>query len=235
MTLIWLSLTSTFAFAGDFPRMEWMAGFEGNERTGYAFTSVTSPSFAERATPVARMSVSHLYYVFRDEAGETQVVSPGYGFSVGIRWRPSRFSLTALVGFEGRFTTEHASTSSITARSDLGGSTSLDAYFQANTRLALAIGAYYGFVHEYVWARALAKHQIVPLEGSAIAKLSLGVDATLHGNALVRGADGGLLAELAIPGIETAVGLRAGLGREIQPGGSPAPIVSVGASVYTTF
>lgn len=230
-----VALGSSSALAGVFPGVEWMAGFEGNERSGYAFTSLTSPSFEARVTPVARMTLSHLYYAYQDANGETQVVSPGFGFGVGIRWRPVGFSFTALAGFEGRQTTEYASTSSISARADLGVSTSIDAYVQANARLAFAIGGYYGFAHEYVWARALAKHQIVPLEGSAITKLSLGVDATVHGNQLVRGADGGVLAELAIPGIETSIGLRAGLGREIQPGARPVPIVSIGASIYTIF
>lgn len=237
LALAALLIGAARAGGGAFPGPEVMAAFEGNVRSGYAFASVTSPSFNGRATLVARLTTSHLYYSF-EAAGvpaQTEVQSPGLGLGVGVRWRPKRFSLTALAGYEARYTMEFAPDSAMESRTDHGVCVSADAYLQADSRLAFGLSGYYGFAQRYVWARALAKRKILPLEGSAVTELALGVDATLHGNELVRGADGGLLAEVSFPGVEVSVGARVGLGREVQAGADDALVASLGVSIYKSF
>lgn len=233
--LLLAALRPALASEGTFPGPEAMAAFEGNLRSGYAFGSVTSSSAAGRVNPVARVTVSHLYYAYAAETGGTLVQSPGIGLGVGIRWRPKRFSLSTLVGYEARYTMEFEDGGERFARADHGVSLSADAYLQADPQLAFALSGYFGFAQDYVWARALAKRQIIPLVGSSITQFSLGLDSTVHGNDLVRGVDGGLLTELSVPGVAMTLGLRLGVGREIQAGADPALIAAVGTSIYKSF
>lgn len=214
---------------------EVVAGFEGNVRSGYTFASVTSPSFESKATVVARVSTSYLYYLYPGSASEVHVRSPGLAVGAGVRWRPERVSFTAVAGYEARYTMELDGEGRMLAHTDHGAMLATDVYFQSTTRLALAVSGYYGFAQEYLWCRALAKHRIFPWEGSSVAALSLGLDGTVRGNDTVRGLDVGALVELAIPAHRMSFGVHIGMGREVQAGAGAEPAPSLGVSFYKSF
>lgn len=235
--LLLAAMLSGPAEAGAFPGPEVIGAYEGNLRSGYAFGSVMSPSVDGKLMPVGRATVSYLYYRFPDGmgTGETRVLSPGLGLGVGLRWRPERLSCTLVAGYEVRYVQERPSAGPYVARADHGVSLSADVYFQASQKVALATSGYFGFAQNYLWVRALAKRQILPIHGTAITAFSLGVDGTVHGNDQARGADGGVFGELAFPGAQTALSLRVGVGRELQPGAQDAWVGVLGASVYKSF
>ncbi|MDP2316475.1 MAG: cellulose biosynthesis protein BcsS [Pseudomonadota bacterium] len=223
------------AAAGAFPAPEAMGGFEGTLRSGYAFASVMSPSVDKRVTPVARLTLNYLYYRFPDQGGEARVISPGLAFGVGASWRPDRLSLTLVAGYEARYVQTRPTTGAPVARADHGVSVSGDVYFQASSRVALASSVSYGFAQNYLWARALAKRQLFPVRGTAVTAFAMGLDGTVQGNEQARSVGGGLFGELSFPGARTALGLRVGLSREIQPGASNALLPSLGGSIYKSF
>ncbi|MDP2310204.1 MAG: cellulose biosynthesis protein BcsS [Pseudomonadota bacterium] len=228
-------LLSRSASAAAFPAPEAMGAFEGNVRSGYAFASLMSPSVDRRITPVARLTLSYLYYRFPDFGGEARVLSPGVAFGVGASWRPDRLALTVVAGYEARYVQTRPTTGEAVARADHGVSVSGDVYFQASSRVALAGSVSYGFAQNYLWARVLAKRQLFPLQGSAITTFATGIDATIHGNHQARGVGAGVFGELSFPGASTSLMLRVGLGREVQPGASDALEGTLGASIYKAF
>jgi hypothetical protein len=228
-------LSASPASAGAFPAPEVMGAFEGNLRSGYAFASLMSPSVDKRVLPVARCTLSYLYYRFTDFGGESEVLSPGLGLAGGVRWRPDRLSLTFMAGYEVRYVQTRPTTGPRVARADHGISLSADAYFQASARVAVASSVYFGFAEHYLWARVLAKRQLYPAEGTTVTRFSLGIDGTVHGNEEARGADGGVFGELSFPGASTSLMLRVGLGREFEPTASDALQATLGASVYKSF
>ncbi len=235
IALLLTMLLSGPAAAGAFPAPEVMGAFEGTLRSGYAFASLMSPSVDGRVTPVARLTVSYLYYRFPDFGGEAKVLSPGVAFGVGARWRPDRLSLTLVGGYEARYVQTRPTTGAFVDRADHGVSVSGDVYFQASSRVALASSVSYGFAQNYLWARVLAKRQILPTVGTAIRTFSMGVDATLHGNEQARGVAGGVFGELSFPGASTSLMLHVGLGREIQPGARDNLQGTLGGSIYKSF
>ncbi len=231
---LWILLTGA-AHAGRPPGPEAAAAFEGNLRSGYAFASFTSPSFESKVTPVARLTTSYLYYLYQGPSHEVHVRSPGLGLAFGVRWRPERLLLTAVAGYEARYTMEFDPDERQVSHTDHGVALSGDAYVQATSRFAVALTGYYGFAQDYLWGRALAKHRVYPWDGSSIAVLALGLDATARGNDITRGLDVGFLAEITAPAHEVSFGARVGLGRELQPGSDPALAPSIGASIYKSF
>lgn len=225
------------ADAGAFAAPEVIGAFEGNPRAGYAFASLMSPSKDGELMPIGRVTLNYLYYRYPDVTGtgETRVLSPGLGLGVGARWRPKRFSFSFVAGYEARYIRERPSEGAVSARADHGVSLSGDIYFQASPKVAVATSGYFGFAQDYLWVRALAKRQILPLRGTAITAVSLGIDGTVHGNQEARGADAGVFGELALPGVQTALTLRVGVGRELQPGADDALVGVFGASIYKSF
>lgn len=222
-------------WAGPFYGPETMVAFEGNLRSGYAFANVTSPSVDGKATVVARIALSYLYYQFPGEGGAREAASPGLGFGVGVRWRPPRVSLTALGGYEARHTVEYAPDGTAADRADHGLFFSGDSYLAVTPTFAVAASAYYGVAQRYVWGRALARRQVLPWRGSAVMALALGVDGTVQGNDHMRSVGGGVLAELNVPGAESSFGVRVGLAREVQPGAAAGYAPSLGTSIYKSF
>lgn len=214
---------------------EVVAGFDGNARSGYTFASVTSPSFESKATVVARVSTSYLYYLYPGWASEVHVRSPGLAIGAGVRWRPERVSFTGIAGYEARYTMEFDAEDRMFAHADHGPMLAADVYFQSTDRLALAASGYYGFAQEYLWCRALAKHRLFPWEGSAVVGLSLGLDGTIRGNDTMRGLEVGGLVELAIPAHRLSFGLHLGMGREVQTGAGAELVPSLGVSFYKSF
>ncbi|GDX81589.1 hypothetical protein LBMAG42_34000 [Deltaproteobacteria bacterium] len=223
------------ARAGAPPGSEAVAGFEGSAKSGYGFASFTSPSFESQATLVARLTTSYLYYAYPGALSEMRVQSPGIGVAAGVRWRPARASLTAVVGYEARYIVELDPEENLRAHADHGVSLAADVYLQATPRVALAASGYYGFAQDYLWCRALAKHRLFPWEGSSVATLWLGLDGTVRGNDTVRGLDAGVLIEGTLPAHHLSIGLHLGLGREVQAGADDGLVPSLGISVYKSF
>lgn len=236
ITFLLALLFAPAASASAFPGPEVMGAFEGNFRSGYAFASAMSPSADKRVTPVARLTASYLYYHFPDFGGESRVVSPGLAFGIGASWRPSRLAVTLVAGYEARYVHTRPTTGADVARADHGVSLSGDVYYQATSKIAVAGSVSYGFAQHYLWARVLAKHQILPTRGTAVTAFAVGVDSTVHGNNQARGVGGGVFGELSFPGASTALMLRVGLGREIHKNATNTNLQgTLGASIYKAF
>ena len=160
---------------------ELAAGWEGDDRRGYAFTSPSvSIGLGASQALVFRASGSYLYYQYPVDEGRVTVTSPGVGGGIGYRVQSRHINVTFVTGLEVRNTLRVEPGARLTTL-ERGAYAATEVFVSAGATRISTI-ANYGQANRYTWARASMTRQLTNKLFEKPRAISVGVDVTLAGN-----------------------------------------------------
>ena len=158
------------------------AGWEGDERRGYAFTAPTvSFPLAESHALVFRASVSFLYYEYPLFDGQVVVTSPGVGGGIGYRLQSRHVNATVTTGYEVR-ETQRAEPARTLKAEERGPYAAAEVFVSAGSLTKISTIANYGQANFYKWVRSSVTRQLTNTRFEHPRAIGAGLDVTIAGN-----------------------------------------------------